>query len=115
VIPRWHHYATATWDNGPYELTVAQNYQSKYQDLAGTISGVDREVASYSTVDLQAAWTGIDHLRLAVGARNVGNKVPPYSNVGGQNFFQEGYDPGYVDPRGRFIYGQVTYTLPPLH
>ena len=21
-------------------------------------------------------------------------------------------DPGYVDPRGRFIYGQVTYTFP---
>jgi iron complex outermembrane receptor protein len=116
VIPRWHHYASIRYNWNAYEFTVAQNYQSSYTDLLNTLAPPDtgHVVASYSTVDLQAAWTGIDHLRLAVGARNVGNKVPPYSNVGGQNYFQEGYDPGYVDPRGRFIYGQVTYTLPPF-
>ena len=112
VIPRWHQYTTLRYNVGPWEASIANNYQNAYADLPSTFSGADRTVASYSTVDLQAAWTGIDNLRLAVGARNVGNKVPPYSNVGGQNVFQEGYDPGYVDPRGRFIYGQVTYTLP---
>jgi iron complex outermembrane receptor protein len=112
VIPRWKHYVQLRYNYGPYEFSVAQNYQSPYRDLPSTISGATPDVASYSVVDLQAAWTGIDHLRLAMGVRNVGNKVPPYSNVGGQNYFQSGYDPGYVDPRGRFIYGQVTYTFP---
>jgi iron complex outermembrane receptor protein len=115
VIPRWHHYATIMYDYGPYELSVSQNYQSPYTDLPSTITGTTPEVASYSVVDMQFAWTGIDNLRLAVGARNIGNKVPPYSNVGGQNYFQSGYDPGYVDPRGRFIYGQVSYTFPPFN
>jgi iron complex outermembrane receptor protein len=120
VIPRWHHYATLRYNVGPYEISLAENYQSSYRDLPNTQAAVDptlfvpHDVASYSRVDLQAAWTGIENLRLAVGARNVGNKVPPYSNVGGQNVFQAGYDPGYVDPSGRFIYGQVTYTLPPF-
>jgi iron complex outermembrane receptor protein len=115
VIPRWHHYLTVRYDYGPYEGSIANNYQNSYADLPSTLTMANRDVASYSTVDIQAVWTGIDRLRVAFGILNIGNKIPPYSNVGGQNYFQEGYDPGYVDPRGRFIYGQVTYTLPPFN
>jgi iron complex outermembrane recepter protein len=115
VIPRWHHYLTLRYNKGPWEASVANNYQSSYADLPSTLTAANRDVASYSTVDLQTVYTGVDHLKLAFGVRNIGNKVPPYSNVGGQNYFQEGYDPGYVDPRGRFIYGQVTYTFPPFN
>ena len=111
VIPRWHHYATLAWANGPFDVAVSENYQSSYRDLPGSISGTLRDVASYSTVDLQAAYRPMDHVKLAVGARNLLNKDPPYSNVGGQNFFQSGYDPGYADPRGRFVYGTVTYSF----
>jgi iron complex outermembrane receptor protein len=113
VIPRWHHFATLTWERGPYEIVVTHNYQSPYQDLASTISGVTREVSSYSPIDLQATYSGLPHTRIALGARNLFNKAPPYSNVGGTNYFQEGYDPGYSDPRGRFVYGTLTYTFAP--
>ena len=34
---------------------------------------------------------------------------PPYTNAGGQNYFQAGYDPGYVDPRGRTFLLTGTY------
>ena len=51
------------------------------------------------------------NLKLTVGVRNILNRDPPYSNAGGQNFFQAGYDPGYADPRGTFIYGTVTWTF----
>jgi iron complex outermembrane recepter protein len=117
VIPRWHHYLTADWNQGPWDVSVAQNFQSSYTDLLGTnedptIPGFkERIVGSYTTVDLAVAWSGIPHLRLSVGARNALNKDPPYTNAGGQDFFQSGYDPGYADPRGRFIYGTATYTL----
>jgi iron complex outermembrane receptor protein len=111
AIPRWHHFASAVWDLGPWEVAVSQNYQSSYRDLPSTISGDVRTVESYSTVDLQGSWSGFEGLKLAVGARNLLNRDPPYSNVGGQNFFQAGYDPGYADPHGLFIYGQVTYTM----
>ena len=113
VIPRWHHYATVDWSQGPWDVSVSDNYQSAYQDLPSTITAATRVVSSYNTIDLQGTWTGIQHLKLQVGARNLFNTSPPYTNVGGQNYFQAGYDPGYADPRGLFIYGQVTYSIEP--
>jgi iron complex outermembrane receptor protein len=117
VIPRWHHYLSLAWEAGNWEVSGAQNLQSKYKDLPGTIDEpvppgfVPRTVGRYITYDLQGAYTGIANTKLALGARNVTNKDPPYTNAGGRNFFQAGYDPGYVDPRGRFIYGTVTYSF----
>ncbi len=32
VIPRWKHYATMTWDRGPWSATVAQTFQGTYTD-----------------------------------------------------------------------------------
>jgi iron complex outermembrane recepter protein len=117
VIPRWHHYLTVDWAMGRWDVFVAQNFQSHYTDILGTLEDntvpnfIERTVGAYQTFDIQAAYTGIEHLRLAVGVKNVLNTDPPYTNAGGQNVFQAGYDPGYADPRGRFIHGTVTYSF----
>lgn len=116
VVPRWHHYLTLGWRLGPWEATIAQNYQTSYDDLPGNFQDTEapefriRTVASYLTHDAQAAYS-LDHWRFALGVRNFTNRDPPYTNAGGQNFFQSGYDPGYADPRGRFWYGQMTYSF----
>jgi iron complex outermembrane recepter protein len=117
AIPRWHHYLTMDWGNGPWDLFIADNFQSSYTDIPGTLEDPavpgfrSRTVGAYQTIDMQAAFTGIDHVRLALGVKNVFNTDPPYTNAGGQNVFQAGYDAGYGDPRGRFIHGSVTYTF----
>jgi iron complex outermembrane recepter protein len=117
AIPRWHHYLTVDWTMGPWDLFVAQNFQSHYTDIPGTLEDntvpgfTERTVGAYQTFDFQAAYAGIEHLRIAVGAKNILNTDPPYTNAGGQNFFQAGYDPGYADPRGRFIHGSITYSF----
>lgn len=117
VVPRWHHYLTLGWMHDIWELTLTQSFQTAYDDLPGNFQDPDapgfrvREVGSYLTHDVQAAFTGIDALRIAVGVRNVADRDPPYTNAGGQNFFQSGYDPGYVDPRGRFFYASLTYSF----
>ena len=116
VVPRWHHYLTVGWAHGPWEASIAQNYQTSYDDLPGNFQDTEapgfkvRTVGSYLTHDAQAAYS-MDHWRLALGVRNFTNRDPPYTNAGGQNFFQAGYDPGYADPRGRFWYGQLTYAF----
>lgn len=116
VIPRWHHYLTLGWNLGPWEATITQNFQTAYHDLPGnfqdtTVPGFKvREVASYLTHDAQAAYH-LDSWRFALGVRNFMDRDPPYTNAGGQNFFQTGYDPGYADPRGRFWYGQLSYSF----
>ena len=117
VVPRWHHYLTVGWGRGPWELALTQNYQSAYDDLAGNFEDTEapgfqvREVDSYLTHDVQAAFNGMEHMRIAIGVRNVTDEEPPYTNAGGRNFFQSGYDPGYVDPRGRFYYAALTYSF----
>ena len=112
VIPRWHHYLSLGWNVGPWEAVVAQNFQTKYTDLGGNVAGApDHEVASYQTFDLQGSYSGIDHVKIAIGLKNAFDRDPPYTNAGGSNYFQAGYDPGYADPRGRFIYGTVNYSF----
>src|SRR5690606_17052951 len=92
VVPRWHHYLTLGWMHDIWELTLTQSFQTAYDDLPGNFQDPDapgfrvREVGSYLTHDVQAAFTGIDALRIAVGVRNVADRDPPYTNAGGQNF-----------------------------
>ncbi|HSU64106.1 MAG TPA: hypothetical protein VLJ12_09600, partial [Burkholderiales bacterium] len=58
------------------------------------------------------SYTGLannKNLKLTFGIRNLFDKNPPYTNAGGQNYFQSGYDPGYADPRGRTFVLSATY------
>ena len=109
VVPRWKHVATALWDYGPWTGSVTQNFQSGHQDYPSSITGADRRVGSYETFDLQASWSGIKNAKVTLGIKNVFDRDPPYSNVGGAFYFQSGYDPSYTDPRGRFLYGKLAY------
>ncbi|MCE9660123.1 MAG: TonB-dependent receptor [Burkholderiales bacterium] len=117
VIPRFKSYLAVDWANGPWGVTVAQNYQKHYTDLADTFSQPEpadfhyRTVRSYTTYDLQGSYEASKSWRVTLGARNVFNSDPPYTNAGGQTSFQSGYDPQYADPRGRFMYARVTYTM----
>ena len=109
VIPKWRHVATATFDRGPWEVTVQDNYQDSYRDFNANITGTPRTVGVYDTWDLQGRYNGLRHLQLTLGAKNIFDRDPPYTNAGGQ--FAAGYDITYADVRGRFVYGAVKYTF----
>jgi iron complex outermembrane receptor protein len=123
VIPRWRHYLFLDWKRAPWNFTLAQQYQRGYRDLAGTFDDTDPtsptftgvahpRVSSYQLFHLYGSYTGFannKNLKLTFGIRNLLDKDPPYSNAGGQNYFQSGYDPGYADPRGRTFILSATY------
>lgn len=118
VIPRWKHRLALDWSDGPWSATLAQNWQSGYNDLYGTFITLDngdpiyqRRVKPYQTFDLNGTFSGFKSIKLSFGVRNIIDTDPPYTNSGGQTSFQGGYDPQYADPRGRFIYGTVTYSF----
>lgn len=117
LIPRLKTYLSVNFARGPWNFTVAQNWQNSYTDLPGTLEDPSdpafrpREVGVYETYDLQVQYTGIKNLTASLGMRNIFNRAPPYTNAGGQTAFQAGYDPQYADPRGRFIYGTLTYAF----
>lgn len=59
-----------------------------------------------------SSWSGLKAFRFSVGARNVFDKDPPYANYAASaNNFVGGYDLSYGDPRGRFVYGRIDYTI----
>jgi iron complex outermembrane recepter protein len=110
VIPRWKHYATVTWDSGPWAATVANTYQSSYTDQQSDLDGNERTVGSLSLWDLQGTYTGFKNWTLTLGVKNVFDINPPVSNQ--QTTFQVGFDPSYYDPRARFVYASVKYSFP---
>lgn len=109
VIPRWKHTASVTYDYGPWSGSFIQNFQSGYQDFPSDISGADRRVGAYETFDIQGNYAGIKGVRLTLGIKNLFDKDPPYSNIGGLGYFQAGYDSSYADVHGRFIYARASY------
>jgi iron complex outermembrane recepter protein len=110
VISRWRHSATLAYDIGPWDVSFTQHYQKQYHDSAGNITGANRMVGQYDTVDGQVnyhmnkAWT------FTLGVINIGDTAPPYANYASSaNNFVGGYDLSYADPRGRFVYGRVGF------
>ncbi len=108
ITPRWKSYAALTWDYGPWTATLGNNYQSSYVDVTTDGNGDLRRVGSLSTWDIQASYTGFKDWTLTLGAKNVFDTNPPFTN----SFltFQSGYDPSYYDARARVVYGSVRWT-----
>lgn len=107
VIPRWKHYASLSWDHGPWSATLANTYQASYTDQQTDLYGNLRTVGALSLWDLQGTYTGIRNCKLTLGVKNVLDRDPPQSNQ--QSTFIAGFDPTYYDPRARFVYSSVTY------
>ena len=109
IVPRWKHYASLTWDQGPWSATIAQTFQLGYIDQQTDLDGNLRRVGSLSLWDFQGSYTGFKNWKLTLGVKNMFDTDPPQSNQ--QSTFIVGFDPTYYDPRARFVYGTVTYTF----
>ncbi|HEY2864260.1 MAG TPA: TonB-dependent receptor [Casimicrobiaceae bacterium] len=105
AVSRWRHYATFGWDYGPWNATVAQNFQLGYIENGGLDESGLRRVGSYEIYDLSGSYSGFKNVKLSAGIRNVFDRAPPASV--GVGTFQFGYDPSYGDPRGRMYYGTI--------
>ena len=93
---------SVAWDSGPWNAYLGYNWQSAYQDQGGT-----REVSPYETWDTALTWSGIKNLKVKLGVRNLTDRHPPFTI---QNaYFQVGFDPTYVDPRGRTYRAALEY------
>ncbi|GFE84457.1 hypothetical protein GCM10011487_64570 [Steroidobacter agaridevorans] len=120
VTFRWVGRLLTTLDHGPFSHTITMNYKSSYLDVETTVDGIDAngdfngevadvrlDVDDYFTLDWQSSWQITDWVRLTVGALNLFNEDPPLSLTASN--FQIGYDARYYDPRGRVLFGQVSF------
>jgi iron complex outermembrane receptor protein len=118
VIPRWRHFLSLGWRRNAWDVTLMQQYQRGYQDIPGTFEDttdptatLNHHVGDYTLYHLYTSYTGFysKNLKLTFAIRNLFDTAPPYTNAGGQNYFQSGYDPGYADPRLRSFILTATY------
>ena len=112
VISRWRYNATVAYEMDSWNVSISQNFQKKYHDVPSSITQVPRDVSAYDTIDAQASYLGLKSFKLTVGAKNLFDKIPPYANYAASaNNFIGGYDLSYGDPRGRFVYASVSYSM----
>ncbi len=112
VVLRWKHVASATYETGPWNASLAQNYQKSYTDTAANRAPAGtpiRNVASYQTFDGQVVYSGFKSTKLTFGIKNLFDRNPPYTNNASN--FLGGYDVSYADVRGRFGYITATYSF----
>ncbi|BBM01235.1 TonB-dependent receptor [Microbulbifer sp. GL-2] len=113
---RWN--ATADWTFDRFGFSAGLNYIGEFEDTPdidfdGTLdydTNSSRTVDSFMTMNLQARFTGFENMILSLGADNVFDEEPPFA-IGDGNSDLYGYVQSQHDPRGRFIYGKMTYTF----
>jgi iron complex outermembrane recepter protein len=112
VVSRFRYNLAAVYSVSNWEVSLTQHYQKRFRDSLSSITQVPRFVSAYDTADVQLSYTGLKSFRFTVGANNVFDKDPPYANYAASaNNFVGGYDLSYGDPRGRFVYASIQYTV----
>jgi iron complex outermembrane receptor protein len=112
--PRWKGTVALAWKAGAYSMNVTGRYVGRYRDYDPLITtGTYLTLGNFWLVDLNARYVigqtlahSSQYLRnsyLEVGAVNLANSLPPYSNIFGVG----GYDPTQYDIRGRFLYTRL--------
>jgi outer membrane receptor protein involved in Fe transport len=101
---------------GDWGFGAALNYVGSFEDQPDfDFDGVldfdehsTRNVDSFLTANLQVSYSGIRNTVLTLGADNVLDEDPPFA-VGDGDTDLFGYVSSQHDPRGRFVYGRMTY------
>ena len=113
---RWA--ASADWTRDTFAFTVGLNYIGEFEDTPdidfdGTLdydTNRSRMVDSFMTLNLQARYTGFENMVLSLGADNALDEEPPFA-IGDGDSDLYGYVSSQHDPRGRFVYGKMTYSF----
>ena len=112
VVSRFRYNLTADYAQGPWDLSLTQNFQKRYHDALSSVTQVPRYVSAYDTLDGQLTFAGIKDCKVTLGVRNIFNTAPPYANYGASaNNFIGGYDVSYGDPLQRFVYLRARYSV----
>jgi outer membrane receptor protein involved in Fe transport len=100
---------TADWGTEAFGIFAAVNYVGPFQDQPDfDFDGVldydqhdTRDVKEFTTVNLQARYTGLQNVTFLVGVDNVFDEQPPFA-VGDGDTDVYGYVQSQHSPRGRF-------------
>jgi outer membrane receptor protein involved in Fe transport len=99
--PEWRGHMGLWWTYDKYSAGATVNYVDSFDQLYGVVSKVDE----HTTLDLQASYNLTDNFRLTVGARNVTDEDPPWSDSESQGY---SFAAAGHSPLGTILYGRIT-------
>ena len=114
--------ATTSYETAKFTHTLSASYRNGYTDVnqsaddcaviiagqPGACYGVQLEVPSYTTFDLQSAYRPMSNVEITAGILNMFDRNPPFTlrNTGSH---QVGYNPSYSSALGRQFYLSGSY------
>ena len=114
--------ATTSYETAQFTHTLSANYRNGYTDVnqsadncaviiagqPGACYGVQLDVPSYTTFDLQSAYRPVSNVEITAGILNMFDRNPPFTlrNTGSH---QMGYNPAYSSALGRQFYLSGSY------
>jgi iron complex outermembrane receptor protein len=107
--PRWSHIAAMDYSTGPWIFTLEQTFSMGWTEafqLGGT-----HKIPSVSRINLAVVFSGVRNMKFKLGARNVLDHIPPFTDVSSNGSHAQGWANSVSDPRGRVWYGSFTYTF----
>jgi iron complex outermembrane receptor protein len=104
---RWRHSAALRWTMDKWSATLSQRYSRGYVDQNLVAAQFHGNVDANSVWTLAGSYSGIKHLTLSAGIKNMFDADPPFSNQSPNP--QTGYDPRVANPVGRAFYLRATY------
>ncbi|WP_369820875.1 TonB-dependent receptor domain-containing protein [Pelomonas sp. Root405] len=113
-VPDWQHTLSFDWTLGSWNVALENVFTKGWQESAAVVNtnlGVDApyDVKDTSRWNLAVSYRGFKDLRLTLGARNAFDQDPPFVASSSYGSHAAGFAGSFADPRGRFIYGTVTY------
>ncbi len=112
LFVRWKHQLQLSYETGPWTATLYQSFTSGYKDevpLGVVPAGFDPYVDRYITYGLSTSYSGIKHVTLMFGVKNLLDKDPPFTAHNVDFAAGAGWDPRVADPRGRAYFARATY------
>ena len=114
--PKHRWLASADWQASVWGLNANLNYTGEFEDTPdfdfdGTLdyqNHSSRTVDSLVTLNVQARFTGFANTRVSFGIDNTLDEDPPFA-IGDGDSDLYGYVSSQHNPRGRFVYGKVSY------
>lgn len=114
--PQYRWVATGEWNVGDFGFTASVAYMSEFEDTPGiNFDGTldydtnrSRSVDVFTTLNLQASYSGFENINFVIGADNVLDEEPPLA-IGDGDDDVYGYVSQLHSPRGQFVYGKLTY------
>ncbi|MET0497698.1 MAG: TonB-dependent receptor, partial [Steroidobacteraceae bacterium] len=109
---------TADWSTDIWGAYAQVNYIGKFEDTPDAdFDGIldydtvtTREVGTFTTINLQARYTGIEHVKLMLGLDNALDKDPPFA-AGDGDADLYGYAQNVHNPRGRFWSAKAVFSF----